>query len=81
MTLSPAPATTLAITGMSCGHCVRAVEAALTATPGVAVRHVAIGSAELVLAPGATADAAIAAVGEAGYEASVARPTGSPAQG
>ena len=74
MTTSPAPITTLAISGMSCGHCVRAVEAALAATPDVTVRRVGIGSADLVLAPGATADTAIAAVGEAGYEARVAEP-------
>jgi copper chaperone CopZ len=35
----------LSISGMSCGHCVRAVEEALKALDGVAVQSVAIGSA------------------------------------
>ncbi len=39
--------TTLAmqISGMTCGHCVKAVRDALTAVPGVEVREVSIGSA------------------------------------
>ena len=37
----------LTIEGMTCGHCVRAVEDALRRTPGVEVDAVAIGSAEL----------------------------------
>lgn len=35
----------LAITGMSCGHCIGAVKKALAAIPGVEVQHVEIGSA------------------------------------
>ncbi len=35
----------LAITGMSCGHCVDAVKRALAAVPGVEVEHVEVGSA------------------------------------
>jgi copper chaperone len=35
----------LTIEGMSCEHCVRAVKNRLTATPGVTVDEVAIGSA------------------------------------
>jgi copper chaperone len=37
----------LTIEGMSCEHCVRAVKNRLSATPGVAVDQVAIGSATL----------------------------------
>ena len=81
MSSFPESPVTLAIDGMSCGHCVRAVESALAATPNVRVRRVGVGSAELVLAPGATADAALAAVGEAGYAARVASgPIDAPVQ-
>ena len=37
----------LTIEGMSCEHCVRAVKNRLTATPGVTVEEVEIGSAKL----------------------------------
>jgi copper chaperone CopZ len=37
----------LTIEGMSCEHCVRAVKNRLTATPGVTVDNVAVGSATL----------------------------------
>lgn len=72
--LSSRDSVTLAIAGMSCGHCVRAVDAALAATPGVTDRRVAVGSAEVSLAPGATPDAAIVAIGDAGFEARVTAP-------
>ena len=63
----------LAISGMSCGHCVAAVRAALTELPGVEVRQVAIGAASLAIDPAVTSvGALISAVGEAGYEAEVA---------
>ncbi len=62
---------TLAIRGMSCGHCVASVREALGAVPGVDVRAVRVGSAEVVVpAPGATA-AVLAAVRDAGYDAAV----------
>ena len=64
---------TLEITGMSCGHCVAAVGAALEAVPGVTVRDVRVGAATLALEPGA-ADAvgrAVRAVEDAGYDATV----------
>lgn len=35
------------ISGMTCGHCVKAVREALTAVPGVAVDEVSIGSAKI----------------------------------
>jgi copper chaperone len=37
----------LTIEGMSCEHCVRAVKSRLTATAGVTVEDVAVGSATL----------------------------------
>ncbi len=44
----------LTIEGMSCEHCVRAVRNRLTATPGVAVEEVAVGSATLRYDPAKT---------------------------
>lgn len=38
---------TLTIDGMTCGHCVRAVTEVLAAVPGVGVRSVAVGSAQI----------------------------------
>lgn len=57
----------LQISGMSCAHCVRAVEQALTETDGVAVQSVTVGSATIEAADSAAADLATAAVEEAGY--------------
>ena len=60
----------LAIDGMSCGHCVRAVTEALTEVPGVRVERVTIGSAELAYDPAtASVDDATRAIAEAGYSA------------
>ena len=63
----------LAITGMTCGHCVAAVERALRAVPGVDRATVQIGGAEVAVAPSSSAEAvayaAVEAVREAGYEA------------
>ncbi|MCU7904919.1 MAG: heavy metal translocating P-type ATPase [Candidatus Thiodiazotropha sp. (ex Epidulcina cf. delphinae)] len=58
----------LAIAGMSCRHCVVAVEKALRAVPGVARASVSLqtDSAEII---GGTSHQAIAAIKEAGYEA------------
>lgn len=64
---------TLSISGMTCGHCVSNVRKALGAVPGVAVRDVRIGSAEVALDDASNAEAAIAAVQDAGYEAALAR--------
>lgn len=61
---------TLAIEGMSCGHCVARVSKTLTAVPGVAVDEVQIGRARVRFDPGTTSPADIArAVDEAGYPA------------
>ena len=44
----------LKIEGMTCQHCVRAVDGRLRRTPGVEVKHVAIGSADLRYDPSST---------------------------
>lgn len=60
---------TIAINGMSCGHCVSAVEKALTAVPGVMVKAVTIGSAAIEFDPAvASLAAAEAAIDAAGYD-------------
>lgn len=63
---------TLAITGMSCGHCVAAVADALGALPGVTVDQVTIGAARLHYDAARTSPAdAVAAVQDAGYDATL----------
>ena len=60
---------TLEISGMSCGHCVRAVSDALTKLPGVSVESVEIGSARVELDPEvASSDVLADAIRLAGYE-------------
>jgi copper chaperone CopZ len=61
---------TLAIKGMSCGHCVARVKQTLAALPAVRVKDVAIGSASLTYDASATTPEKIAdAVSAAGYPA------------
>jgi len=62
----------LSITGMSCASCVGRVEKALRSVPGVAAASVnlAMGRAQVRLAPGSQMDALLRAVEKAGYEAS-----------
>lgn len=63
---------TLEIDGMSCGHCVTAVERALRNVPGVTVSAVQIGLATVNYDPAlADADVLLDAVADAGYGASV----------
>lgn len=60
---------TLEISGMSCGHCVKAVSAALAKVDGVTVDTVAIGSAALTFDPArVTADTIEEAVRDEGYD-------------
>ncbi|HEV2134164.1 MAG TPA: heavy-metal-associated domain-containing protein [Terracidiphilus sp.] len=60
----------LHIDGMHCGSCIRRVTQALTATDGVEVKEVNIGSARLSSnEEPAPVDAAIAALARAGYSA------------
>jgi copper chaperone len=60
----------LAITGMSCDHCVRHVTKALAAVPGVTVKQVTVGEATVDYNGQPESLAAIVqAVDDAGYEA------------
>lgn len=60
----------LHIEGMSCGHCLNAVNKALASLPGLTVRQVAIGRAELDFDSGVVSvDQIVAAVCDAGYPA------------
>ena len=61
---------TLAIEGMSCNHCLNAVNRGLAKLAGVRIRSVAIGRAELEFDPGlVTPEMIVAAVDDAGYKA------------
>lgn len=58
----------LKIDGMSCGHCVNAVDKALKSVDGVQVEQVAIGSATVSYDPAATsADKITRAIEDEGY--------------
>jgi copper chaperone len=62
--------TTLKIEGMSCGHCVTRVTAAISAVPGTEVLGVEVGTAAVRFDPTLTTAATVAAaVTEAGYPA------------
>ena len=59
----------LKISGMSCGHCVKAVEKALDQTAGVQARTVAVGSAHITFDPAqASPDRILAVIREEGYQ-------------
>ena len=61
----------LAIEGMTCGHCVKAVRGALEKMPGVEVEDVRMGAATLVVDPTrASPDDIVEAVADEGYTAS-----------
>ena len=61
---------TLHITGMSCGHCLNAVNSALAALDGVKLKSARIGRAELDFDPERISPVVItAAVEDAGYGA------------
>ena len=63
----------LEVTGMTCGHCVAAVEKALKGVQGVDATKVDIGKATVTLDPNvASVDEIIEAVEHAGYQAEVA---------
>jgi copper chaperone len=60
----------LTIEGMTCSHCVRAVEGRLKQTPGVEVQDVKIGSADLRYDPARTnVDDIAEAIADEGYTA------------
>jgi copper chaperone CopZ len=61
---------TLHIEGMSCGHCLRAVQQALQGIPGATVETVQMGRAVIETTPeGPTGEALAALVTDAGYRA------------
>jgi len=63
---------TLDIEGMSCGHCLNAVNRALAALPGVEIDSVTIGRADVRFDETATSPAQLeTAVTAAGYRAKV----------
>jgi len=64
---------TLQIEGMSCSHCLNAVNRALNAVPGATVRQVEMGRAVVDVAGRADAQQLVAAVSGAGYPATVAQ--------
>jgi len=65
--------THLAIEGMSCSHCVNAVQTALRNTPGVKAASVEIGSADVDYDESAVSPQQLAdAVGEEGYQVTIA---------
>jgi copper chaperone len=65
--------TTIAIQGMSCGHCVAAVKSALGQLEGVEVQEVKVGSATVAYDPQAvTPDRITQAIADEGYVAQVA---------
>ena len=60
----------LTIEGMTCEHCVRAVDSRLRKTPGVEVESVAIGSADVRFNRAVTNEEQIAdAIADEGYTA------------
>lgn len=60
---------TLKVAGMSCGHCVKAVEQALKDVPGAQVESVQVGRASVATDDSVPVGALIDAVADAGYEA------------
>lgn len=60
----------LVIEGMSCNHCLNAVNRGLSMLPGVRIKSVAIGRAELEFDPEQVSPALIvAAIDDAGFKA------------
>jgi len=60
--------TTVSISGMSCGHCVRAVFTSLTGVAGIDRAEVSIGRAVIEHAGNVSPEEIRAAVAQAGYE-------------
>lgn len=60
---------TFEITGMSCGHCVKAVDQALRSADGVEVEQVVVGSATVRFDPSKTSSADLAErIADEGYQ-------------
>lgn len=58
----------LSISGMSCGHCLNAVNRAISSVAGVEVKSVRVGRAELRVPAPAAVDALKTAIEDAGYK-------------
>lgn len=78
---------TFAIDGMSCGHCVAQVTKTLSAVPGIQIRSVDIGIAQVSAEDSKAVQTALASLAEAGYTArttqaaSVSSPNNAPKSG
>ncbi len=60
----------LNISGMSCGHCVQSVRKALTSLPGVEIKNVEVGRAEVDYDPAQVQPAQIvSAIDRQGFQA------------
>lgn len=59
----------IGIDGMSCDHCVAQVTKALNTVPGIEIKDVAVGNARVAVSDESTANAALAAIQDAGYTA------------
>ncbi len=66
---------TLQIDGMSCGHCLNAVNKAVAGVRGVQVNEVKMGQARVAVDSAATTEKLISAITEAGYPATVVSTT------
>ena len=64
-------ATTIKVTGMTCGHCVASVTKALQKVPGVQSADVSLEKAQAVVKGSADAQTLIKAVKDEGYEATL----------
>jgi len=58
------------IDGMSCNHCLNAVQQALAALDGARIESVRMGRAEVEVAAGVTSDDVVSAIELAGYPVS-----------
>ena len=67
--------TELTITGMTCGHCQKAVQEALQQVAGVQSASVDLAAGRASITGPADVQALIAAVVEEGYEAQITAPT------
>ncbi len=64
----------ITISGMSCGHCLNAVSKALSSLPGLELRSVRIGRAEVSLTDSTTSEQVKAAIERAGYKVEAITP-------
>jgi copper chaperone CopZ len=67
----PSRSVNLSITGMHCGGCVRAVTRAIGGVEGATAEQVRVGSATVLVAPGASEQQVVEAIRAAGYDARV----------